>query len=55
MMMYRWDPDHDMNNQPGYLKLVSNFIINTFEEFERELRPEGTSYGVKAAIEEVTI
>lgn len=54
MMMYRWAPDHAMDKQrPGYFKFVLNFILETFEEFERELRPEGNPCSVKANIEEV--
>jgi len=53
MMMYRWAPDHAMDKQPDYLKFVFKFILDTFEEFEKELRPEGGSFGVCATIEEV--
>ncbi|KAG7632986.1 Terpene synthase N-terminal domain [Arabidopsis suecica] len=48
----RWAPDHAMDKQPDYLKFVFKFILDTFEEFEKELRPEGGSFGVCATIEE---
>jgi len=54
MMMYRWAPDQAMDKQPGYLRFVLNFILDTFEEFKRQLGPEGRSYSVNATIEEVT-
>ncbi|CAH8390868.1 unnamed protein product [Eruca vesicaria subsp. sativa] len=47
----RWAHDHTMDKQPDYLKSVLNILINTFEEFERELGPEGRSYNVSAAKE----
>lgn len=50
----RWASDDAMGRQPEFLKFVFNFILNAFEEFERELRPEGRSYDVEATIEEVT-
>ncbi|KAF8115069.1 hypothetical protein N665_0030s0110 [Sinapis alba] len=48
----RWSPDHAMDKQPEYLKSVLNFILDTFEYFEKELRPEGKPYSVEANIEE---
>jgi len=54
MMMYRWAPNDAMDKQPDYLKIVLNFILKTFEVFQKELEPEGRSYTVKATIEEVT-
>ncbi|KFK26233.1 hypothetical protein AALP_AA8G220300 [Arabis alpina] len=48
----RWAPDHAMDQQPDYLKFVFTFILDTFEEFRKELSPEGTPYSVKATIEE---
>lgn len=54
VVMYRWSPDPAMDKQPGYLKAVLNFILDTFEDFEKELRPEGKPYSVEANIEEVT-
>lgn len=54
MMMYRWAPDKAMDKQPDYLRFVWKFILYTFEEFQRELGPEGRSYSVNATIEEVT-
>ena len=53
-MMYRWSPDHAMDKQPEYLKAVLNLMLDTFEYFEKELRPEGKPYSVEANIEEVT-
>jgi len=54
MMMHRWAPDHSMDKQPEYLKSVLKVILDTFQEFEKELSPEGRSYSVKYTIEEVT-
>ncbi|ESQ55345.1 hypothetical protein EUTSA_v10027515mg [Eutrema salsugineum] len=51
----RWAPDHAMDKQPDYLKLMLNFILDTFEGFERELRAEGETDSVKATIEEFKI
>ncbi|KAG7621164.1 Terpenoid cyclases/protein prenyltransferase alpha-alpha toroid [Arabidopsis suecica] len=48
----RWAPDQAMDKQPGYLRFVLNFILDTFEEFKRQLGPEGRSYSVNATIEE---
>ncbi|KAG7542142.1 Isoprenoid synthase domain superfamily [Arabidopsis thaliana x Arabidopsis arenosa] len=48
----RWAPDQEMDKQPDYLRFVLNFILDTFEEFERELRTNGRSYSVNATIEE---
>ncbi|WZZ46592.1 hypothetical protein YC2023_042851 [Brassica napus] len=50
--MYRCTPDHAMDNQPEYLKAVLNFILDTLEDFEKELRSEGKTYSVEANIEE---
>ncbi|CAA7020917.1 unnamed protein product [Microthlaspi erraticum] len=49
----RWAPDHTMDQQPDYLKFVLHFILDTYEEFERELKPQGKPYSVKANIEEL--
>ncbi|XP_018451249.2 putative terpenoid synthase 7 isoform X3 [Raphanus sativus] len=49
----RWSPDPAMDKQPEYLKAVLNFILDTFEDFEKELRPEGKPYSVEANIEEL--
>ncbi|EOA18590.1 hypothetical protein CARUB_v10007162mg [Capsella rubella] len=51
----RWAPDHTMDNQPEYLKSVLNVILDTFEDFEKELRPEGRSYSVDTTIEEFKV
>ncbi|CAA0395900.1 unnamed protein product [Arabidopsis thaliana] len=48
----RWAPDDAMDKQPHYLKFVFKFIVDCFEEFERELASEGRSYSVKATREE---
>nr|AAM91652.1 putative terpene cyclase [Arabidopsis thaliana] len=48
----RWAPDHSMDKQPEYLKSVLKVILDTFQEFEKELSPEGRSYSVKYTIEE---
>ncbi|XP_010449212.1 PREDICTED: putative terpenoid synthase 7 [Camelina sativa] len=48
----RWAPDQAMDKQPDYLRFVLNFILDTFKEFQRELRPEGRSYSVNATIDE---
>ncbi|KAG7658582.1 Isoprenoid synthase domain superfamily [Arabidopsis suecica] len=48
----RWAPNDAMDKQPDYLKIVLNFILKTFEVFQKELEPEGRSYTVKATIEE---
>ncbi|CAF2235823.1 hypothetical protein HID58_029536 [Brassica napus] len=48
----RWSPDHAMDKQPEYLKAVLNLMLDTFEYFEKELRPEGKPYSVEANIEE---
>nr|VDC99357.1 unnamed protein product [Brassica oleracea] len=48
----RCTPDHAMDNQPEYLKAVLNFILDTLEDFEKELRSEGKTYSVEANIEE---
>ncbi|XP_048633180.1 putative terpenoid synthase 7 isoform X3 [Brassica napus] len=47
----RWAHEHTMDKQPDYLKFVLNFMIDTFEEFERELGPQGRSYNVSASKE----
>jgi hypothetical protein len=47
----RWDHDHTMDKQPDYLKFTLNFMLDTFEEFDRELGPDGRSDNVTAAIE----
>lgn len=52
-MLYRWAHEHTMDKQPDYLKFVLNFMIDTFEEFERELWPQGRSYNVSASKEVV--
>ncbi|KAG2318421.1 hypothetical protein Bca52824_011634 [Brassica carinata] len=49
----RWSPDHAMDKQPEYLKAVLNFILDTFEDFEKELRPGGKPCSVEANIEEL--
>ncbi|KAF3485392.1 hypothetical protein F2Q69_00057101 [Brassica cretica] len=49
----RWAHEHIMDKQPDYLKFVLNFMIDTFEEFERELGPQGRSYNVSASKEVV--
>lgn len=54
MMLYRWAHDHTMDKQPDYLKVTLNFMLDTFEEFERELGPDGRSDNVTAAIEVVS-
>ncbi|XP_010451341.1 PREDICTED: terpenoid synthase 8 [Camelina sativa] len=51
----RWAPDDAMEKQPHYLKFVFKFLVDCFEEFERELAPEGSSYCVKATREEFKI
>ncbi|CAL9226170.1 unnamed protein product [Arabidopsis halleri] len=48
----RWAPDHSMDKQPEYLKSVLKVILDTFQEFENELRPEGRSFSVNSAIKE---
>ncbi|CAH8326921.1 unnamed protein product [Eruca vesicaria subsp. sativa] len=48
----RWAPDHNMDKQPDYLKFMLNSILNTFEELERELRPEGRLYSLDATKDE---
>ncbi|KAL0799335.1 hypothetical protein Bca101_054510 [Brassica carinata] len=48
----RRSPDHAMDKQPEYLKAVLNFILDTFEDFEKELRPGGKPCSVEANIEE---
>ncbi|KAG2263351.1 hypothetical protein Bca52824_070430 [Brassica carinata] len=48
----RWAPDNDMDRQPDYLKFVFKFVLDVFEEFEREVRSEGRSYSIKATQEE---
>ncbi|CAE5959667.1 unnamed protein product [Arabidopsis arenosa] len=50
----RWDPnDHAMDGLPDYLKSVAKLILNTFQEFEREVGSEsGGSYSLKATIED---
>ncbi|KAG7547485.1 Isoprenoid synthase domain superfamily [Arabidopsis suecica] len=48
----RWAPNDVMQRQPDYLKYVFNFILDVFEDFERERRSEGRSYSVKATVEE---
>nr|VDC83091.1 unnamed protein product [Brassica rapa] len=49
----RWAHEHTMDKQPDYLKFVLNFMTDTFEEFERELGPQGRSYNVSASKEVV--
>ena len=39
--MYRCTPDHAMDNEPEYMKAVLNFILDTLEDFEKELWSEG--------------
>ncbi|CAH8377640.1 unnamed protein product [Eruca vesicaria subsp. sativa] len=48
----RWSPDPTMDKQPEYLKAVLNFILDTFEDFEKEFMPEGKTYGVEVNKEE---
>jgi len=50
----RWALDDTMERHPEFLTFVFNFILNVFEEFEEEARPEGRSFGVEATREEVT-
>ncbi|XP_048596597.1 terpenoid synthase 28-like isoform X1 [Brassica napus] len=49
----RWDlDDHAMDRLPDYLKSVVEFVIGTFQEFERELGSElGAVYSMEATIE----
>ncbi|KAL0721848.1 hypothetical protein Bca4012_036447 [Brassica carinata] len=51
----RWAPDDDMDRQPNYLKFVFKFIVDCFEEFEREMMLEGNSYCVEATKKEFNI
>ncbi|CAN6986960.1 unnamed protein product [Brassica oleracea var. botrytis] len=37
----RCTPDHAMDNEPEYMKAVLNFILDTLEDFEKELWSEG--------------
>lgn len=53
-LIYRWAPDDDMDRQPNYLKFVFKFIVDCFEEFEREMMLEGNSYCVEATKKEVS-
>ena len=53
-LLYRWAPDDDMDRQPNYLKFLFKFIVDCFEEFEREMMLEGNSYCVEATKKEVT-
>ncbi|ESQ30641.1 hypothetical protein EUTSA_v10012075mg, partial [Eutrema salsugineum] len=48
-----WDIDDDaMDGLPDYLKHVAKFIIDTFQEFGRQLQSEsGGSYSLEATIE----
>ncbi|KAF8115070.1 hypothetical protein N665_0030s0111 [Sinapis alba] len=48
----RWSPHHAMDKQPEFLKAVLNFILDTYEDFEKEVRLEGKPYSVEANIEE---
>ncbi|CAN6825794.1 unnamed protein product, partial [Brassica oleracea] len=48
----RWTYDPAMDKQPEYLKAILNFILDTFEDFEKELRPGGKPYSLEANIEE---
>ncbi|CAN6835158.1 unnamed protein product [Brassica oleracea var. botrytis] len=47
-------PDDDIDRQPNYLKFLFKFIVDCFEEFEREMMLEGNSYCVEATKKEVT-
>ncbi|KAG2291424.1 hypothetical protein Bca52824_038093 [Brassica carinata] len=38
---YACTPDHAMDNEPEYMKAVLNFILDTLEDFEKELWSEG--------------
>jgi len=53
MIIYRWAPDDAMDTHPDYLKVVFKFILNAFEECEKELRPQGRSYSLEQTKEEV--
>ncbi|KAJ4880982.1 Terpenoid cyclases/Protein prenyltransferases superfamily protein [Raphanus sativus] len=48
----RWSPDPAMDKQPEFLKAVLNFALDTFKDFENEVRPEGKPYSLEANIEE---
>ncbi|KAG7627003.1 unnamed protein product [Arabidopsis thaliana] len=50
--LQRWAPDDAMDTHPDYLKVVFKFILNAFEECEKELRPQGRSYSLEQTKEE---
>lgn len=52
-LVYRWDADDNMDTHSEFLRFVFKFILDTVDECERELRPEGESYRAKDTKEEV--
>ncbi|KDP42348.1 hypothetical protein JCGZ_02821 [Jatropha curcas] len=42
----RWDMSL-VNRLPNYMKVIYKLILNTFDEFEKDLEAEGKSYSVK--------
>ena len=53
-MMYRWAPDDAMDSHPGFFKFVFKFMLDVFEDCERELRLQKRSYSVEETRDEVT-
>lgn len=53
MMMYRWAPDDAMETHPDFLKFVFKFMLDTFKDCQRELKPQGRSYSLEETKEEV--
>ncbi|CAN7140145.1 unnamed protein product [Brassica rapa subsp. narinosa] len=48
----RWAPDDAMDSHPGFFKFVFKFMLDVFEDCERELRLQKRSYSVEETRDE---
>lgn len=54
VMVYRWAPDDAMDSHPDFLKFGFKFMVDCFEDCERELRLQERTYSVEETRDEVT-
>ncbi|KAF8102594.1 hypothetical protein N665_0198s0292 [Sinapis alba] len=51
----RWAPDDAMDSHPGFLNFVFKFMLDVFEDCERELRLQERTYSVEATKDEYKV